>query len=101
MGLPKFQTDIQELRNLQDRWATVLDPIVDGPLSKVLILPNLSLKAGKNEISHRLGRRLQGWFVTRQKSTAAFYDDQDKNPHQDLTLIIYSTQNVVVNLAVF
>lgn len=101
MSLPSFNTKIQELSLMQSAWASLLDPILDQELSKASLLKNVSLAPGSNTINHKLGRKLQGWIITRQRASGAFYDLQESNQMPDLTLVLNSSATVVVDILVF
>lgn len=89
------------LEQLQTKWATELNPLIANPLNKGNILENISLVTGVNVINHGLGRKLQGWYTTRIRSAATFYDQQDTNQMPELTLVIIASAPAVINLAVF
>lgn len=97
MSLPqKLPLDL-----MQTRWATELNPVLANPTSKSLILKNISLVTGINVINHKLGRTLQGWIPTRIRASATFYDQQDSNQTPQLTLVLISSANAVIDLEVF
>lgn len=89
------------LDQTQNQWAAILDPIASNPIAKGLILKNISLSAGANVINHRLGRKLQGWYPTRVRAAATFFDTQDTNQTPQLTLNLTASAPVVIDLAVF
>lgn len=98
MSLPQGLT----LSQTQNTWATQLDPLLNNPLSKAIVLKNISLTMGANIINHNLGRKLQGWYPVRIRSAAAaFYDTQDTNTMPHLTLNLTSSADVVIDLVVF
>jgi len=100
--LPQFKTDIRELGQMQTTWATQLNPLIKNPANNSSILQSVSLSAGSNTINHKLGRKLQGWALVRQRGVAAsVYDNQDSNQYPDLTLILVSSAPVVVDILVF
>jgi hypothetical protein len=82
-------------------WASQINPVLGNEIVNGLILENVQLISGTNTINHKLGRRLQGWYITRQRGAGSFYDQQDTNQMQDLTLILNSSTTVSVNIAVF
>lgn len=86
---------------MQTLWASQIDPIITRPQLNSNILKNVPLVTGSNTINHLLGRKLQGWKLTRIRSAASVYDDQDSNQSPALTLILVSDANVVVDLEVF
>ena len=85
----------------QDRWASILNPLIKNPSNNKSILKNIKLIAGTNVINHGLGAPLQGWNPTRIRASATFYDLQDANQMPDLTLVLVSSANVVIDLEVF
>lgn len=90
------------LLQMQQQWATIINPVITNPALNVSILPSIALKTGKNVVNHLLGRSLQGWYVTRLRGSApAIYDLQDANQTPQLTLVLESSGNIVIDLAVF
>lgn len=84
-----------------NRWASILNPIVANPANNSIILKNVQLAIGTNTINHKLGRNLQGWFIVRKRGSADIYDTQDSNQMPNLTLTLVSDAIVTVDLAVF
>jgi len=85
----------------QTKWAAILNPLIGNPLNNASILKNVVLTSGGNHISTLLGRPLQGWYIVRQRGAASIYDLQDANQSPDLTLLLYSSTGVSVDIAVF
>lgn len=85
----------------QDKWASILNPLIKNPSNNKNILKNVQLSAGTNVINHGLGAVLQGWNPVRIRASATFYDLQDSNQMPDLTLVLVSSANVVIDLEVF
>ena len=98
MALPSFNTKDVTLSLLQSNWAKVLDPIVDLPIAHGNTLKSVKLLAGDNKVNHKLGRALQGWIIVRQRSAASFFDKQDANQQQNLTLALNSSADCVVDI---
>jgi hypothetical protein len=86
---------------MQTTWAQQINPILENPLVKGLILPNIALAIGTNVINHKLGRKLQGYYITRKRAAAQIYDQQDSNQTPQLTLVLVSDAVVTIDLAVF
>lgn len=86
---------------MSNQWAAILDPVVNNPTVNTLVLKNQSLIAGSNVIDHRLGRKLQGWYVSRLRASATIYDTQDSNQMPDLTLVLVASAPVVADIVVF
>lgn len=95
--LPQLPWDLAS-----DRWASIIDPVINNPIVNSVLLTNITLTTGANTINHKLGRKLVGWYPTRIRGVSAtFYDNQDTNPIPHLTLILVSSADVVVDLEVF
>lgn len=105
MVLPKFdkiQTKDPAVNLVLDSLEKTLNPVFNNPLLSGQVIKNVALEIGANTINHRLGRKLEGWFITRQRDVAsAFYDTQDTNPLPNLTLQINSSAAVVVDIYCF
>lgn len=89
------------LDQMATTWASAIEPVLNNPPNVSSLLKNVSLVAGYNTISHRLGRKLEGWILTRLRASATIYDDQDNNPNPQLTLILIASAPVVVDLELF
>jgi hypothetical protein len=101
MTLPIFQTSSKDLSLLQTNWSTQINPVLAQPMAQGLFVKNVTLNTGSNVLNHRLGRRLQGWIITRIRALATIYDTQDTNQQPDLTLVLVSSATVQVDLYVF
>lgn len=86
---------------MQTQWASQLNPVIDNPLSKPIVLKNVLLSTGTNTINHKLGQKLQGWFATRVRSSVTLYDQQDNNQTPNLTLVLIASAPASIDLAVF
>ena len=96
MGLPLNLN----LSAMQTRWKALLDPFLGNPSNSASILQGVSLINGTNVINHKLGRVMQGWFVTDQQGVASIYRPNTA-PFNNLTLTLISSAAVTVNLGVF
>lgn len=101
MALPKFVDDNQVMQLLQTSWASKLDPLLLNPLSGGSLLKSVNLAIGSNIINHKLGRKLQGWYIVRQRAASSIYDSQDSNQMSNLTLVLNSSAAVTVDIYVF
>lgn len=99
--LPIYQSQSKEMSLMQTNWASQLNPLLSLPLTQGLVLSGVVLAVGYNSINHTLGRKLQGWFMVRQRSAASFYDDQDNEKNPSLILKLHSDSIVTVDLFVF
>lgn len=100
-NLPIFQTGDQNLTLIQNKWSSILNPVLSNPGLNSSILSNVQLTTGTNTINHLLGRKLQGWRLVRIRGPVSVYDDQDSNVQNNLTLILISNASCSVDLEVF
>jgi len=93
----------QELpwNDADNKWASILNPIVANPIVNSLILKDVVLAAGDNTINHRLGRKLQGYLIVGINAAATIYDKQASNQMPQLTLVLNSSAGCTCNILVF
>lgn len=101
MALPQFQSSDRILQMLQTAWASKIEPFLKKSTNNSIVLPSVQLIVGTTTINHRLGRKLQGWKIVRQRALASIYDVQDSNEMPELTLKLVSNAVVSVDLEVF
>jgi len=93
---------MQSLAQLSVKWASILNPLLSNPATNPSILQNVVLTVGANSVPHKLGRNLQGWYITRyQGGYSEIYDLQNQNSYPDLNLNLHSSAAVTVDIAVF
>jgi hypothetical protein len=83
---------------LQTRSKSLLDPLLESPVSAPLILENVALASGVTVINHKLGRKLQGWILTDTNGAATVYRSAPKDAK---TLTLTSTAAITCNILVF
>lgn len=98
MQLPIFQSDNTQFTLMQNKWASVLNPILNNAPIQMLFLQNIHLLSGVNTINHKLGRKPQGFYIVDIDAAATVYRSQ---PFNDLTLILTSNAAANVALVVF
>lgn len=101
MALPIFQTGDSSLSLLQTGWSSQLNPLLNNPVLSGRLLKNVELASGANVINHGLGRKLQGWVLTRVRAAETVSDTQDDNSTPQLTLQLTASGAVTVDLYVF
>ena len=101
MALPIYKLDDKDVMMLQTNWASAINPVLNNAFNNGLLLKDQSLAVGANVINHKLGRKLQGWVLTRVRAASSIYDTQDTNQSPQLTLNLQSSAAVVVDLYVF
>lgn len=77
--------------------SSTLNPIIANPLSSSSII-EVVLNIGINTINHKLGRKMQGWFLTDINAAAVIFRSAALN---DLTLTLTSDAVVTVSIGVF
>ncbi len=97
----KTVTKDSDLNSVQDNLINTLNPVFNTPILGGTLLQNVVLVVGPNSIEHKLGRKLVGWTITRQKSFANIYDNQDSNPIPTRTLVLVTGNDVIVDIYVF
>lgn len=101
---PKFfkvNTSDKELNQIQDNLVRTLNPVIETPILGGTLLQSVALVTGSNVINHKLGRKLIGWVVSRQRSAANIYDDQDNNSTPQLNLILVTSADVILDIYCF
>lgn len=102
MSLPLFQPGPDVLPKdfilLQNNWKAQIDPLLALALTQGFVIPSVPLANGLTVINHRLGRLLQGWFLTDINGAATIYRSAPKNA---LTLTLTSSAVVTADVFVF
>lgn len=83
---------------MQTGWAQQLNPVVENPANKSVLLTNIKLINGTTVVNHKLGRKMQGWAISDIDGAAQIYRSK---PLNDLTLTLVSDVDVTVSLMVF
>lgn len=99
--LQRIQTADRVLNMIQDNVSNILDPYSSKEILQGQILQNIELASGANTVAHKLNRKLLGWFVIRQRSSATIYDTQDSQTQPALFLSLVASANVTIDLYVF
>lgn len=98
MILPIFKSDDPSSTLMQNKWASILNPVLTNPTTNPSMLKKVSLKTGANTFNHLLGQVQQGWIVSDINAAATLYRSQ---PFNDKTLTLTSSADCVVTLLVF
>lgn len=96
--LPIFNSDSKDLSLMQTKWASLLNVLLNNPMSKGVFLKDVDLINGATIVNHRLSRKPQGWQIIDINGAARIYRSQ---PFNDLTLTLTSDASVTVSLYVF
>lgn len=94
MQLPRGLDD----KEMQVRWASILNPIIANPVTNPRILTDIALIIGANTINHGLDQMMQGWMILDINASAIVYRSQ---PLNDKTITLTSNAVAKVTLGVF
>lgn len=97
-SLPQFQSDDKDFQLMQSSWATSINPLLSNPSLQSILLKDIDLTNGANVISHRLGRKPQGWRIVDINGAATIYRSANFN---SLTLTLTSDAAVQISIEVF
>lgn len=89
------------LGRLQDSIEEVIKDIQKDPSIDGHILENVLIEATGTDVPHKLGRRLQGWYIVRQRASATIWDNQDSNTQATKYLALQASADVYVDIKVF
>ncbi len=95
----KTYTPDKELNSIQENVEEVVAPLLKNPLLDGQILSNIELTTGSNSISHKLGRKLQGWIIVDIDAVSDIYKETSLTP--SLTLVLNSSADCTISLYVF
>lgn len=100
--LPSQQTSDRQLNTFQTALGSALQPITSNPIAACTIIKSVALAAGQpTVIPIGLPQALQGWFIVRLRGNAVVWDIQDGNPSTSQTLVLSTTADVTVDIAIF
>jgi hypothetical protein len=113
LALPQFIKQIVSSNSTSTQLVKVLDSLINN-LNDIftailkkeqldsVILQQVNIVVGLNQIPHTLGRTLTGWKVTRiRNGYCMLYDVQENNPSTDRYLYLISANAGTVDLEVF
>lgn len=100
-AIPLVQTEDRNINQLQSNIIPPLNTIIKNKIVNNNFLSGVQLINGTTVVNHLLDRKLVGWVITRQKSSAIIFDSQDTNPDQDVSLRLVSNAAVIVDIMVF
>ena len=84
-------TDDDSIESVQNSLENSFRSVEACPLLDGHLLERIDLVNGDNSISHKLGRELKGWIITRHRETTSdIIDRQTANAQSDQILILNS-----------
>lgn len=100
-NIKKLGSPSAELNRSQEYVQRAVGGIISSEILDGILLTNISLTTGLNEVSHKLGRKIRGWIVVRKRANVDIWDEQDSNKKPGLTLRLQASGAVVADLWVF
>ena len=98
--LPIFKSPDTNFMLMQNKWSSILNPVVANPLSNGLLLTDISLSVGNNTINHKLQQKLQGYIITGMRNAySQIYQETSTQP--TINFILNSSAACVVDIWVF
>ena len=73
--VPNYITSDQASNLQSGAQNKALDDLGANPLNSGAILKSIALTAGSNSVSHKLGRKLQGYIVVSQDAASSFFKE--------------------------
>jgi len=97
----KIGIEDETVSKFQENVSSVFEEIGNKAILNGNLLKNIALTTGANEVSHKLGRDLQGYIIVRKRANSIIWDSQDSNKLKNLTLILNCSADVVVDIWCF
>jgi hypothetical protein len=89
-------------KRVQENVQQVLEPIINKVILDGILHEKVQLIAGSTiNLEHKLGRKLKGWIITRQRGASMIWDDQDFNTNTQKTLNLNCASDVCIDIWVF
>jgi len=99
----KLEIPDQLLSRFQDNVEQAISELPATQIIQGRLVSNVTLTSGSvNNVEHKLGRKLLGWFPVRVRAQATLWDSQDSNTNNaDKFLSLNTSATVTVDLWVF
>lgn len=97
----KIQSQDDVLNRVQDQIEVSFQELGRTEILDGVLLRNVSLTTGANDIEHKLDRTVRGWFLTRKRANADVWDTQDNNARPTKFLTLQASADVVVDIWAF
>ena len=98
LSFARMQTDSREINQLQSNIGKVVNDIARVPINNGILLTNIPLVTGSNNIYTTLPIALNGWFIADIDGAAAIYRETSDDPK---ILVLNTSADVTVNIFVF
>lgn len=98
----KFVSDNSEITEVQRNVAEVLEPIIQANLLDGLLIEDVELTSGQdNVVPHLLNRVPQGWIIVRKNADSRVWENVSGNRLKNANLLLQCSSSVTVSLWVF
>ena len=101
VNFTQLWSDNQEITRLQTHIKTVLNPLLELPISDGVMIENLDIGTGDTVVNHKLGRNCEGFLVVRLKSNATIYESSTVNATPENTIILKASGAATANIYFF
>lgn len=98
-ALKKFYSTNSDIVNIQENVGNAVDPLIKNQFLNGQLINDIALVIGDNDISHKLGRKIQGWVIVDIDAVSNIYRKTSTTP--TLTIKLNSSANCTVSLYIF
>lgn len=96
--LPQFQSDDKDFQLMQNKWGSLLNPLLSKAILNGEVVSSVELAVGNTVVNHRLGRKPQGWMITDIDAASTIYRSA---AFSELTLTLNSSAAATADIYVF
>jgi hypothetical protein len=97
----RFHSPNRELVQLQSNIEAALSQFLVIPIMNGVLLENIELAVGDNSITHKLGRTVKGYIVTRVSAACDIYDKISTDTKLDQQFTLNSSSACTISIWVF
>ena len=98
----KINFEDERLNRWQDNEDVVFTQLLANPLAEAQLIPNVTLVAGNNQVSHKLGRKVVGVIPVNRNNAATIYTvPATPATPEDRIITLNASVACVVTLLVF
>lgn len=97
----KLTVSDEGMNRVQEYINLALRPILASSIGNGVLLTNIELASGANEVEHKLGREPQGYLVVQKDANESVWDSQSTNTRKRIILSLNTSGACTVSLWVF
>ena len=91
----------QEVTRLQSHLKTVLNPLLELPISDGVLIKDLTVNTTDTLIEHKLGRKPEGFLITGLKSNSVIYESATANNAAARLIILIASATATADIYFF